>query len=486
MFVGLFRRFRLSYFSGRKFRILIFFCLFFLALSTYYNWSGVHERGSVLYQSDISLPSFFQAQSGHSLLDKEGEREGPNSQEEEEAISLSNGSKMRGVFPLHLLRREKPMRNGCFRIPERYYKEAKQGKRNTLQSRSTPTSFNFIFRVVVTRHRTARIGIHFFRKQLEYYNEYGYYRLYFEDLKGPTVRTDCRRYLNIDRDPDVIAFHFLEQVDHVWRDISSHRAYKFSWLHDLNYPQHIYPAVKYSKTWLDATFATYPETFTDLVSPEVHKDTVAAARVPKCFVLSNAASEEFVQKKIDFANKKRKALLSGSVDKHWYSLRHEALRLMESKFELIERRVGGGIDLNNTVNTSTNAMEYSKLINQYLLAIVGSTYEAQRRPYILAKTFEIPASGTAIIHDMFMVPYLREEGFEPYVHYIPATVETLKDVVREWLSPEKENEVRQITLAGQQLVLNRHLLENKFTAFLNFVNDQYHLKKRNSKLFRWK
>eukprot|EP01135_Chromosphaera_perkinsii_P007080 Nk52_evm19s684 gene=Nk52_evmTU19s684 len=372
------------------------------------------------------------------------------------------------------------MRNGCGKIPERYYYKAQQQAETKTSSRGTKgmaRNADSPFRIVVTRQRMSEVGICYLRRLLEYYKDRGYHIIFFEQLRGPTVRSDCKRILKIDKDPEIIAFHYLQEVEHRWKDISSHPAYKFAWLHDLNYPEHINSAIKYSRSWLHATFPTYAETFTDLVSPEVYKGKPLP--MPKCFVISNAAPDEFIreQRYDKFSSKVKKALLSGSVSKKWYSLRYEGVQLIKQNFPLIERVAGSGAGLNGT-DPSANAVAYSKLINKYRLAIAGSTDEEKRRPYILAKTFEIPASGTAMIHDLFMVPYLREEGFEPYVHYIPATVETLSDVIEEWLQPEKEEKLKEITFAGQRLVMERHLQKHKFNGFLNFVEDQHMPSKR--------
>jgi hypothetical protein len=81
--------------------------------------------------------------------------------------------------------------------------------------------------------------------------------------------------------------------------------------------------------------------------------------------------------------------------------------------------------------------------------------------YTVAKMYEIPATGCLLLVNSEMVPVLRGQGFEPGVHYLPYTRESLDAVVDGVLDPARRADVDAIRRNGQSLVWARHMVSHR-------------------------
>jgi hypothetical protein len=75
---------------------------------------------------------------------------------------------------------------------------------------------------------------------------------------------------------------------------------------------------------------------------------------------------------------------------------------------------------------------------------------------VVAKYFEIPATGALLFADDAVSGPLRELGFEEYRHYLPVSKETLEDRIEYALDERNHNELDEIRRNGQELVWQRH------------------------------
>jgi hypothetical protein len=80
------------------------------------------------------------------------------------------------------------------------------------------------------------------------------------------------------------------------------------------------------------------------------------------------------------------------------------------------------------------------------------------------QVFEIPATGALLLLNQEMVPIVHEFGFQPYVHFVPYTAETLDAVVDSILDASNRARVDSIRQQGQQLVWSRHLSLHRAAA----------------------
>lgn len=91
-------------------------------------------------------------------------------------------------------------------------------------------------------------------------------------------------------------------------------------------------------------------------------------------------------------------------------------------------------------------------MNKYLACITcGSNVN-----YLIAKIFEIPASGSLLLLNEEMTHIVQKVGYEPYVHYIPYTFETFESVISFVLDTRNKSTIDKIRTNAQNLVLHRH------------------------------
>ena len=76
--------------------------------------------------------------------------------------------------------------------------------------------------------------------------------------------------------------------------------------------------------------------------------------------------------------------------------------------------------------------------------------------YVVAKYFEIPATGALLFADDTVSGPLREIGFIENRHYLPVSKENLEDRVQYVLDERNHEELDEIRRRGQELVWERH------------------------------
>ncbi|MEA2571214.1 MAG: hypothetical protein QOI24_3215 [Acidobacteriota bacterium] len=76
--------------------------------------------------------------------------------------------------------------------------------------------------------------------------------------------------------------------------------------------------------------------------------------------------------------------------------------------------------------------------------------------YLVAKFFEIPATGALLIADRAVAPQLARLGFDDGVHYISASAGDLESVIERVLDDPNRGEIDAIRFRGHALVHQRH------------------------------
>ena len=146
-----------------------------------------------------------------------------------------------------------------------------------------------------------------------------------------------------------------------------------------------------------------------------------------------------------------KCLLIGSVRKH-YPFRY----LIKGMYK---RNTGGLKMLMDVVKGSikVSAGKYPAFLNSYFCAIATSGTNS----CIVAKYFEIPASGTLLVGER--KPELDLLGFKPYVHYVPITPKNVIEQIKKVLYHPKEYfEIRE---KGMRFVRRNHSDINRVIQF---------------------
>jgi hypothetical protein len=95
---------------------------------------------------------------------------------------------------------------------------------------------------------------------------------------------------------------------------------------------------------------------------------------------------------------------------------------------------------------------YAMTINHYRAAFTDSS----KFHYVLAKYFEIPATGALLVADDSVSGPLRQLGFIEYEHYVPVSAQDLEEKVSFVLDKRNHEALDQIRQRGRELVWDRH------------------------------
>ena len=100
---------------------------------------------------------------------------------------------------------------------------------------------------------------------------------------------------------------------------------------------------------------------------------------------------------------------------------------------------------------------YAKLIARHLAAFAdGSIYG-----YVVAKFFEIPATGALLLGEERMKGALASLGLRDGVHYLSVGPENLEPRIVEALDPRNRKTIDEIRSQGHELVRKHHLVEHR-------------------------
>jgi hypothetical protein len=145
-------------------------------------------------------------------------------------------------------------------------------------------------------------------------------------------------------------------------------------------------------------------------------------------------------------------LLSGAID-GYYVLRQQMKALhAQGSYPIAYHPHPGyytGYDYENDQSIGSG---YAKIINRYRAAFADSLVFR----YVVAKYFEIPATGALLFADDAVSGPLRALGFIENKHYFPVSKENLEERVQYVLDARNHEELDEIRRSGQKLVWERH------------------------------
>lgn len=81
--------------------------------------------------------------------------------------------------------------------------------------------------------------------------------------------------------------------------------------------------------------------------------------------------------------------------------------------------------------------------------------------YVVAKYFEIPATGALLVADGTVREPLRQLGFIENIHYVPVSAENLEERISYVLDAFHNDEIESIRRQGQEVVLQRHTTSHR-------------------------
>lgn len=145
-------------------------------------------------------------------------------------------------------------------------------------------------------------------------------------------------------------------------------------------------------------------------------------------------------------------LLSGSLEYH-YPFRVQMKRLQERRAYAIDYHPHPGYHIHHDYERDGGVgRAYAAMIHGYRAGFTDSS----RFGYVVAKYFEIPATGALLLADDTVSTQLKELGLVEYQHYLPVSRRDLEDKVRFVLEEKNHDELDRIRMRGQALVRERH------------------------------
>ena len=177
----------------------------------------------------------------------------------------------------------------------------------------------------------------------------------------------------------------------------------------------------------------------------------ALAGVKRVVWVPHSASPDFM---IPYnAEPENSVLLSGAVSVH-YPLRRLLKSLHERGVRGIAYRPHPGYHCRHDYQQQDGDVGrgYALRINGHRAAFTDSL----SFNYVVAKYFEIPATGALLLADDSVSGPLERLGFIKDQHYVPVSKENLEERIRYVLDERNRSEVDEIRRRGQELVWARH------------------------------
>lgn len=169
----------------------------------------------------------------------------------------------------------------------------------------------------------------------------------------------------------------------------------------------------------------------------------------------HSASPDF---RIDYNERPDNAiLLSGAID-DCYPLRQKMKRLYEERSYPISFHRHPGYHCQHDYDASENVgRSYAKMINRHRAAFT----DCLKFKYVVAKYFEIPATGALLFADSAVSAPLKELGFIEGEHYISATDDDMEEKIRYVLDERNHPRTDEIRRRAQNLVREKHKTEDR-------------------------
>jgi hypothetical protein len=151
-----------------------------------------------------------------------------------------------------------------------------------------------------------------------------------------------------------------------------------------------------------------------------------------------------------------KILLSGYIHHTVYPLRYKIFNLMDTYPIDILQHPG----YRNLTHKIVNTMYYNKL-NEYIASV--ATCASVDYNYIVAKYFEIPASGALLFAYIDpIIDDLTTYGFKDMVNMVAFNNDNLEYKIEYILDPNNREEIDKIRLNGYNLILEKHTHHTRF------------------------
>lgn len=162
-----------------------------------------------------------------------------------------------------------------------------------------------------------------------------------------------------------------------------------------------------------------------------------------------------------------KILVSGRLNDLIYPNRKLILGLKHPRVKYFKPDVGYRYKEKKDVENKTFGRKYIKFLSRHLCCFTCDANE--KRPYIVAKHFEILSSGSLLLScNPFTKNVFKDLGFEDMIHYISCTPDNILQKIEMILNPENRNMINKIRQTGQSLAIKQHYYHDR-GEFINQV-----------------
>lgn len=166
--------------------------------------------------------------------------------------------------------------------------------------------------------------------------------------------------------------------------------------------------------------------------------------------IPHAAGSDFM---FDINEEPRNVVFVSGAMSRKYPLRRLMLDLATRRPELAHVREHPGYRVDfDYENDRSVGRAYAQSMHGCLAAFT----DALIYRYVVAKHFEIPATGALLIADRAVASQLARLGFDDGVHYVTATANELEEVIGRVLDPRNRERIDDIRRRGHALVHSRH------------------------------
>ena len=196
----------------------------------------------------------------------------------------------------------------------------------------------------------------------------------------------------------------------------------------------------------DIIFSTYAYTFNKFYP------TIQAYKIK--WLPHNVTTEFNVELNMNPINK---VLLSGAIDANVYPMRHKLYSYYKTHPNLIDHLsfMGYSVKKHDIVG-----YDYIKFLNKYIACFTCCLNK--NTPYIVAKFFEISASGALLIaYDEYVKNELKQLGFIDGYNYISVDSDNLLQKIKWVTDINNKNDIDRIRINGYNLVKSQHCLINR-------------------------
>ena len=173
-------------------------------------------------------------------------------------------------------------------------------------------------------------------------------------------------------------------------------------------------------------------------------------RTKKVVWVPHSASPDFM---VPYNSNAENSIFVGGSAGRYYPMR-EQIRALHARglYSIVCQSHPGYHTGYDYANDSSVGRGFAMRINRYRAAFTDSSIYN----YVVAKYFEIPATGALLVADDSVSGPLRQLGFIENAHYLPACAENLEEKLAFVLDERNHESLDQIRQRGQQLVWARH------------------------------